>query len=245
MEKYFFISDIHIGAGTEDTEHSKINKLFSFLNYIDDPQNKLFIVGDLFDFWFEYKHAIPKNYFSIFYRLHKLIQNGVEIHFLPGNHDYWIVDFFENELGFIVHPDVLQLETQSKKLFLFHGDGILKRDKGYRFLKRVFRNPINIKLYRWLHPDLGIPLAKLTSHTSRQHINQHVIHAEEDYIDFASNKFNEGFDIVIIGHSHQPLIKNIDGKYLINLGDWLYHYTYGLLENGELSLNYWEQNKKK
>ena len=240
MEAIYFISDIHVGAGTEDNEKSKINKLFSFLEYINNPQNKLYIVGDLFDFWFEYKHVIPKQNYQVFFQFSKLIENGVEINFIPGNHDYWTLNFFQDQIGFKVHPDIVEVELQSKKFFLYHGDGISQKDNGYRLLKRVFRNPINISLYRWLHPDLGVPLARLTSHTSRQHTANKIINDEKDYLDFAVDKFKKGFDFVVIGHSHVPSLENIEGKYLLNLGDWMYHFSYGILSNSKLSLKYWK-----
>lgn len=241
MKAVYFISDLHIGAGTAVDEKSKIDRLFSFLDYINQPANRLFIVGDLFDFWFEYKHVVPKKHYQVLFKFHDLISNGVEVHFLPGNHDYWIGDFFERQIGFKVHPEILAIELQSKKFFIFHGDGISNQDKGYQLLKKVFRNPLNIFCYRWLHPDLGIPLARLTSHTSRKHTSTRLLDDEDDYRNFAVDKFNSGFDYVVVGHSHRPSLENIDGKYLINLGDWIKHYSYGLLANGNFSLNYWDR----
>ena len=241
MEQIYFISDIHIGAETEENEKSKISNLFSFLEYINHPENKLYIVGDLFDFWFEYKHVIPKKHYKVFFQFYNLIKNGVEINFIPGNHDYWVLDFFKDQIGFKVHSDTVEVELQSKKIFLFHGDGISTKDKGYRLLKKIFRNSLNISLYRWLHPDLGVPLASLTSHTSRKHTVNKIINDEDDYLNFAIDKFDKGFDFVVIGHSHVPSLKNIDSKYLLNLGDWMNHFSYGLLSNSKLFLKYWNK----
>lgn len=242
MNEIYFISDLHIGAGTEYEEKSKIDKLFAFLEYINHPKNRLYIIGDLFDFWFEYKHVIPKKYYRVLFQFYKLVENGVEVNFVPGNHDYWIRNFFHDHVGFIVHPETVEIELQSKKIFMFHGDGISTHDKGYRLLKKIFRNPINIMLYRWLHPDFGVPLARFMSHTSRQHTSNINLNDECDYLNFAIDKFNEGFDCVVVGHSHRPWLKNMNGKYLINLGDWISHFSYGLLSNGKLSLRYWNLN---
>lgn len=236
MRKTYFISDVHIGA---NDNNEKFEKLITFLDYINEPDNILYIVGDLFDFWFEYKHVIPKNNYAIFFQFSKLIKNNVEIHFIPGNHDYWIVDFFQKEIGFIVHPEVIETELQSKKIYLFHGDGISKKDIGYQVLKKILRNPLNIFFYRLLHPDFGIPLARLTSNTSRHHTANLVLNDEQDYIDFAIDKFKKGFDIVVVGHSHRPSLDHIDGKYLINLGDWIEHFSYGVLSNGQIELKFW------
>jgi UDP-2,3-diacylglucosamine hydrolase len=150
------------------------------------------------------------------------------------------MDFFQEQVGFTVHPDEYAVQIQSKRIYLFHGDGISKKDKGYRILKKIFRNPVNIFLYRWLHPDLGIPLARLTSHTSRKHTANKLLHDEADYLEFAVDKFNSGFDCVIVGHSHRPCLENINGKYFINLGDWINHFSYGVLSKGNFSLNYWK-----
>lgn len=239
MEKVFFISDIHFGAGTKDEEKEKLNRLTSFFNFVNQPGNQLYIIGDLFDFWFEYKHAVSNQYFQILYRIHKLIENKVSVHFLPGNHDSWIRNFFTEQIQIIVHPEIFTGEIQSKKLFLFHGDGISKKDTGYRLLKKIFRNPINIFLYRMLHPDIGIPIARLMSRGSRKHTSGKDFNDEEDYLAFAFEKFNQGFDYVIVGHSHKPLYKKANNCVFLNLGDWISNFSYAKLEEGNLALNYW------
>ncbi len=239
MNKTFFISDIHLGAGNSIEDKEKLARLTSFFNFINQTGNQLYIVGDLFDFWFEYKHVVPNKYFKVLYHIHKLIENQVAVHFLPGNHDSWLNGFFAEQIQIMVHPEIFAFEAQSKKIFLFHGDGISKKDVGYRILKKVFRNPVNIFLYRLLHPDLGIPFAKLMSLGSRKHTAGRKLNDEEDYVNFAIDKFNQGFDYVIVGHSHQPFYKKIDNHIFLNLGDWIHHFSYGVLDGGDLALNYW------
>ena len=239
MAKFFFISDVHLGAGGESVEQEKYGKLTSFLNYINSPGNQLFIVGDLFDFWFEYKHVVPKHYFAILFQISKLIENDVAVHFFPGNHDCWIRDFFPKQLGVFVHPEEYSMELQSKRIYFFHGDGISKKDTGYRILKKIFRNPVNVFLYRLLHPDLGIPLAKFMAMGSRKHTAGKDFGDADDYLNFAVSKFEQGFDCVIIGHSHKPLLKIIGSNTYINLGDWIQNFSYGKLENGNLTLHFW------
>lgn len=239
MEKVFFISDVHIGAGTKVEEQEKLNRLTSFLNFINHPGNQLFIVGDLFDFWFEYQHVVPNKYFQILFRIHKLIENNITVHFLPGNHDCWIQDFFSEQIKIRVHPEIFSTAIQSKKILLFHGDGISNKDTGYRILKKIFRNPINIFLYRLLHPDLGIPLAKLMSAGSRQHTSGKDFGDEQDYLHFAIEQFQQDIDYVIVGHSHKPLYTKIDNHILLNLGDWIHHFSYGKMEAGNLTLHDW------
>ncbi len=239
MEKIFFISDIHFGGGCETLEQEKLNRLTSFVNYINQPGNHLYIVGDLFDFWFEYRHVVPNQYFQVLYRLHKLIENNITVHFLPGNHDNWIRNFFAEQIKIRIHPEIFRTDIHSKKILLFHGDGISKKDIGYRILKKIFRNPVNIFLYRLLHPDFGIPLAKLVSAGSRKHTSGREFNDEQDYLQFAMKQFNQGIDYVIVGHSHKPLYRKIDNHILLNLGDWIYHFSYGKLEAGYLTLHQW------
>ena len=239
MTKTYFISDIHFGAGTESEEEKKFARLKSFFEFIKKPGNRLFIVGDLFDFWFEYKHVVPNKFYMILFEISKLIEADVKVDFLRGNHDCWLLDFFSSQVKINILPDIFTTEIDSKKIFIFHGDGILKRDKGYRLLKKVFRHPLNIFFYRWLHPDLGIPLTKFMSRTSRKYTSTKNFNYTDEYINYATEKFNQGYDYVIIGHSHNPLLEKMDDKVLINLGDWISHFSYGKIANATLSLNYW------
>ena len=239
MAKYYFISDIHTGAGTESDERKKLIKLKSFFNFIKQPGNELFIVGDLFDYWFEYKHAVPNKFYSVLFEISKLIESDVAVHFLRGNHDCWLQDFLKKQVKIDILPDLFTTEIHSKKTFIFHGDGILKSDSGYRLLKKIFRHPLNIFLFRCLHPDIGIPLTKRMSQTSRFYTSSKIFDYTNEYIDYAALKFSQGYDYVILGHSHEPLLKKIDGKVLINLGDWIKHFSYGMISNGTLSLNFW------
>ncbi len=239
MAKYYFISDVHIGAGSNDKEKQKLQQLSSFFNYIKHPSNELFIVGDLFDFWFEYKYVVPSQYYPFLFEISKLIEAGVKVYLQPGNHDSWLRDFFPTQMKINVYGEVFTPVINSKKLYLFHGDGILKSDKGYRLLKKILKSRLNIFLYRWLHPDIGISLAKFMSHNSRQYTSNKLPDYTKEYIQFAKDRFNQGYDYVIMGHSHQPMIKYFDNKAFINIGDWIDNFSYGLLDENGITLNYW------
>ncbi|MBC8185943.1 UDP-2,3-diacylglucosamine diphosphatase [candidate division KSB1 bacterium] len=239
MVKYYFISDIHIGAGTEAEEEKKFFRLKSFFNYIKKPGNELFIVGDLFDYWFEYNHVVPNKFYGVFFEISKLIESGVSVNFLRGNHDCWLKDFLSDQVNINVLPDIYTTQIDNKKIFIFHGDGILKNDKGYRLLKKIIRHPLSIFLFRCLHPDIGIPLTKQMSQTSKHYTSTKVYSHKDEYIDYAKNKFNDRYDYVILGHSHEAIIEEIEGKVLISLGDWIKHFSYGLISNGTASLNFW------
>ncbi len=234
----YFISDAHLGihyTGCEDRE----THLISFLRSIQGSASHLFIVGDLFDFWIEYRHAIRPVYFSILHEFKLLIENGTTIYYLAGNHDFALGPFLEKTIGLHIYPDHLDVTLQEKKIHLFHGDGILKSDVLYRIWRRVLRNPINQKLYKCLHPNIGIPIAMFCSGSSRLLLmNKWTEKKKQGYIRAAKQYLDSGADIIIMGHNHLPQLYDFNGKIFCNTGEWLRKYTYAKLEEGTISL--WE-----
>jgi UDP-2,3-diacylglucosamine hydrolase len=241
MALTYFISDVHLGTLAAEKEQIQVDHFLSFLRSLETTAGRVFFVGDLFDFWFEYKYVIPKKYFSILYQLARLKENNIELHYLPGNHDFWLGEFFRKELNIQCYAHDWSGEIAGKKFYLFHGDGIAKKDVGYRFLKKILRKNINLKLFRLLHPDLGIPLARIVSGSSRHYTDQIKLNSEQDYIEFANRMFQQGFDYVVMGHQHQPRIYETGQKKYINLGDWLTHYSYASFDGSELLLKYFLQ----
>ncbi len=237
MVQAYFISDAHLGAEDDTNEEKKKELLTKFLNHIKGRATHLFIVGDFFDFWFEYGTVIPKKCFSFLTQFQELRRAGVEIHYLAGNHDFALGSFFTEVLDIRVHEDELKLNLAGKRFYLYHGDGVAKRDVGYRILKRILRNPVNQKIFRWLHPDLGIKLAKTMSGSSRKYTTlKNAPEIERDYDAFAETRFAEGFDYVLMGHRHFPRRYEKDGHVYINLGDWMVHYTYAVFDGQSLEL---------
>lgn len=236
MERYF-ISDAHLGCDTEPAEQKKQAALIRFIEHIDVAGNTLYIVGDLFDFWFEYRSSIPRKYFPVICALRHLIENGVEVVYITGNHDFWMDSFFENDLHISVYRGSLHTEIDGRRIFIVHGDGLAQKDIGYRILKRILQHPLNIFLYRLLHPDLGFAIAGFFSRWSRHHCEMKIRDAE--YIAYAKARFADGFDGVIIGHTHRPQVFREGQKTYINTGDWMTHFTYGKMKNGRLSLETW------
>ena len=186
----YFISDIHLGATTEEQEKERRSKFLNFLKEIETQSTRLFIVGDLFDFWFEYKYVIPKKYFVILHQLKQIRDKNIEVHYLTGNHDFWLGEFFNKELDIITHEHDWSGEIEGKRFYLYHGDGVAKKDSGYRFLKKVLRNKYNLKLFSWLHPDIGIPFARYVSGSSRHYTNRIDLQDNDDYIEFAQKKIS-------------------------------------------------------
>lgn len=239
-EKIYFISDVHLGTSDEATERVKLNMLQSFFEHIQKDAKALYIVGDYFDFWFEYKHAIPKACIPGVHRLMQLAENGVAIHYLSGNHDHWVHDFFEKQIGATLYTDACSLEMNGKKIYLYHGDGTSALDKNYRVMKKILRHRINIFLYRWLHPDLGIPLGNRMSHVSKNRDLDYQKYVNDPSIEsFLRKTFDEGYDIIIMGHHHQPKEEMFNGKKYINLGDWIHHFTYAEFADHTIILKKW------
>jgi UDP-2,3-diacylglucosamine hydrolase len=236
----YFISDVHLGLADRATERAKEDRLLEFLRSILSSTDQLFILGDLFDFWFEYKTVIPKGFHRTLSALQAFTEKGVPVHYLAGNHDFWMGDFFSSELGMTLHFDPFETTIERKKVFLHHGDGLAKKDVGYRLIKPILRNRFNIALYRWLHPDLGVPLARGTSHTSRSYTSTKEFGEGEAMHDFAAGQISRGADLVIMGHRHQPCHERIGSGTYVNLGDWITYHSYGKLFRGKITLETWK-----
>ncbi|MCK4967274.1 UDP-2,3-diacylglucosamine diphosphatase [bacterium] len=237
--KLFFVADAHFGCGSEDEENEKREKFEAFLKTRIRKNDYLFIIGDLFDFWFEYRYLIPKDCFRVLALLSNLVRRGVKVIFIGGNHDYWENKFLETEVGIKFCRESMTVELLSKKFFLHHGDGIDKSDRGYLLLRKILRSRISIWLYKLIHPDFGSYLAKSFSNTSRLNSNTRKKPSFDHYYKYAEKKFGEGIDFVIMGHTHIPLMKQFGDKYFINVGDWIDHFTYGVYDGVEFKLEKW------
>ena len=234
--KVCFISDAHFGIDLPG--YGERERLFiDFLDREATEWSELYIVGDLFDFWIEYRHAIRPDYVQVLYHLWKIIDNGVTIHYLAGNHDFALGQFLKKTMGIRFYPGEISRGIQGKRIYLYHGDGLIKRDIGYRVLKKLLRNPIIQRIYKLLHPDIGVPLGSFISGSSRKYLNRPLTEKfREEYRRCAQTELARGHDIVIYGHIHLPeLIKYPFGIYC-NVGSWLKYYTYATMCNGELSL---------
>jgi UDP-2,3-diacylglucosamine hydrolase len=226
MPKLFCISDAHLGAQSAEKESHKATLLNSFLEFILKSENDLLICGDLFDFWFEYRHAVPKLHFRTLALLADISHSGRKIHYLAGNHDFWLGSFLEQQIGLLIHKDDFSFEYNGKSIYAFHGDGLYKKDYLYRGLKKVLRHPFNIFLYRLLHPDFGIPLALHFSHQSRESKSNKTKYSDRDYRDFAFDRINEGHDYVVLGHTHWPAMELNSGGWYLNAGNWIDAFTF-------------------
>jgi len=233
------MSDAHLGSDDPEREKVKLDKLFSFFKRVKDDGSALYILGDLFDFWFEYRHAIPKQHLKVVFRLAALVEQGIPVHYITGNHDFWLGNFLADEVGVAIHRDHYEANIDGLRLFMIHGDGLSPSDWKYRaFVRAPLRNPLAIWLYRLIPPDWGIPLAKAVSSHSRQMTADREPAFLKDYEDYAEKKLSEGFDAVLIGHVHYPVFRKFDNGIYVNTGDFYHHFSYARLDRGRFSLEY-------
>ena len=240
MDKtYFFISDIHLGLQTQEEEKEKEEKLVRFLEFALQECDELYILGDLFDYWFEYRRVIQRGFIKTLAALEKLTCNGKKVHYIIGNHDFLHRDFFEKEIGAILYYDPITVELNHKKFFLGHGDGLIGNDLGYKILKKILRNPFLQWMFSLIHPDLGIKIASSSSKKSREYTNTKNYGAKDSLFNVAQRKIDEGMDYVMFGHSHRRVFKSYKDGFYVNLGTWLKTPCYGKFSNNEFEIIDW------
>jgi UDP-2,3-diacylglucosamine hydrolase len=237
---YFFISDIHLGLQKKDIEEQKERLLVKFLKFAQNNCSELFIVGDLFDYWFEYKRVYQKGFFRTLTALQDLTENGIKVHYFIGNHDFMHSNFFKDEIGVILYENSLTASLNDKKFFIAHGDGLVKNDYGYLILKKILRNKTLQAFYSWIHPDIGISLASRTSKTSREYTRKKDYGEVDGLFDAAKMKIDQGYDYVLFGHLHQRMFKEYKQGYYINLGSWLDNPCYGIFQNNKFEIVDWK-----
>lgn len=243
-KKVYFASDNHLGAPTRETSLPREKKFVSWLDSIKDDAAAIFLIGDLFDFWFEYKTVVPKGFTRTLGKLAEIVDSGIPVYYFVGNHDLWMSGYFEDELGIPVFYKPQDFTIGNTSFFIGHGDGLGPGDKGYKRMKKVFTNPFFKWLFRWLHPDIGVKIAQYLS------VKNKLISGDDDakflgeenewLAIYSKKKLNEKHrDFFVFGHRHLPLeiTLNENSKY-INLGDWIQYYTYGVFDGTNLKLEH-------
>lgn len=241
-KKIYFASDNHLGAPTQEQSRPRERKFVAWLDEIKQDAAAIFLMGDLFDFWFEYKTVVPKGFTRTLGKLAEISDSGIPIYYFVGNHDLWMNGYFETELNIPVYHQPKEFTFNNKIFLIGHGDGLGPGDKGYKRMKKVFTNPFSKWLFRWLHPDLGVKLAQYMS------VKNKLISGDEDakflgeenewLVQYCKKKQEEKHrDYYVFGHRHLPLniALNETSKY-INLGDWISYYTYGVFDGETLEL---------
>lgn len=225
---HFFFSDVHLGLGGREETREREELLLRFFDHVGaSGADTLWIVGDLFDYWFEYRSVIPRDFVRTLGGLAALADAGVRIEYLMGNHDFGHRDFFASEIGAVVHSGDVEREICGRRVYISHGDGKAFNDTGYAILKKILRAKSSNRLWRLLHPDIGIGVAARASRKSRDHTETKHYGGERpgegDGLEaFARRKIEEeGFDLVVMGHNHARVDREFEGGRYINLGDWL------------------------
>ncbi len=243
----YFASDFHLGIPDHQGSLKREKLLVQWLEGIRKDATAIYLMGDLFDFWFEYKTVIPKGYARLLGKLAEIVDSGIEIHLFRGNHDIWAFDYLEKELGVILHREGEIHQLEGKTFFLSHGDGIGPGDNGYKFLKKVFENRVNQFLYRWIHPDVGTRLGSYFSRRSRLtkilkegvEMKKSSDMARQPIIIFSKERAlsDPSIDYFVFGHVHVPQIIPVSEKAsCVILGDWVIHFTYAQFDGNALEI---------
>jgi UDP-2,3-diacylglucosamine hydrolase len=235
----YFLSDAHFGAHDGRTERLKIDRFVSFLSHPERHGAIVWFLGDLFDFWLEYRHAIPRVSVRVLAAIQAFVADGGEFHLLLGNHDYWVRDYFLSELGVIVHPHDVNIVRGGKQILLTHGDGKAPSDGGYRLLRYILRFRPGIWVYRHLPVDWAFALASSTSHSSRRLTSGRTDKFAAEYRVYAEKILNTGVHAVIFGHLHRAFVEQLGAGWYINSGEWFETFSYVLRGGSSFSLHHW------
>lgn len=241
-KKIYFASDQHFGAPTAEKSKLREQKFIQWLDIVKKDAEVIFLLGDLFDFWFEYKTVIPKGFVRVLGKLAEIRDSGIPIHFFVGNHDLWMEDYFEKELNVPVYHEPKEFTFGDKTFLIGHGDGLGPGDFGYKRMKKVFTNPLCKWLFRWLHPDIGVGLATYLS------VKNKLISGDEDVVFLGEEKEwlvqyckevlkTKHYNYFIFGHRHLPMTLEVGEKSeYVNLGDWISYFTYGVFDGEKMDV---------
>lgn len=240
--KYYFISDVHLGFGPREEDRVRETRLLAVLERIileseSGEAQGLFIVGDLFDSWFDFGSVVPRRHVRTLAALARIAER-IPVDYLMGNHDFGHRDFFQTELGIAIHRGDIERHLLGKRFYISHGDGKAANDTGYLILRKILRSPVAQAAYKIIHPDLGIPFAEWVSGRSRLHTDERDALRKHDGLKvFAEKILAEGkADYVVMGHRHEAAIHTVNDGIYINLGDWLRSYTFGIFDNAGFHL---------
>nr|WP_294793708.1 UDP-2,3-diacylglucosamine diphosphatase [uncultured Mucilaginibacter sp.] len=244
--KLYFASDFHLGAGDYDYGREREARLVRWLDMIKIDAAELFLMGDVFDFWFEYSTVVPKGYIRFIGKLAELADAGIKIYLFKGNHDMWMFGYFEKELGATIITNEMVMERGGKKFFLHHGDGLGPGDNGYKILKKIFRSRFCQWLFERLHPNLGVGIANYWSGKSRlSNLGDEPYKKEEQgwLLDYSNEVIKTThYDYLIFGHLHFPTeVQLNDNSRYVNLGEWLNYNSYAVFDGTALKLERFEQ----
>ncbi|MEQ8417403.1 MAG: UDP-2,3-diacylglucosamine diphosphatase [Imperialibacter sp.] len=241
----YFASDFHLGAPNQTKSRERENKVVKWLGSIEDSAAAIFLVGDIFDFWFEYNHVIPKGFARFQGKIAELIDKDIPVIFFSGNHDMWMANYFTEEFGIPVYHENKRYVVNGVKLLVGHGDGLGPGDYRYKFLKKIFRNKLCRWAFKWLHPNVGMAIAHKWSSNSRisnLKYDEAFLGDDEWLWTYCKEiEAQDHHDYYIFGHRHLPLDLEVgkSSRY-INLGEWINHCTYAVFDGEKVELKRFE-----
>jgi UDP-2,3-diacylglucosamine hydrolase len=240
----YFASDFHLGVPDYEKSLVREKKIVEWLDLIKKDADELYLLGDVFDFWFEYKTVVPRGFVRLLGKLAELSDSGVKIHYFTGNHDMWTFDYLAKELNVKIYRVPIEAEYGNKKFYIGHGDGLGPGDHGYKFIKKVFSSKFCQWLFALLHPNLGIGIAEYFSRKSRiatGTTDEKFLGEEKEWLVIHSKELLEKkhYDFLIFGHRHLPLDIKINGtSRYVNIGDWIRYFSYGVFDGKDFHLKY-------
>ncbi|QIY83487.1 UDP-2,3-diacylglucosamine diphosphatase [Chryseobacterium sp. NEB161] len=241
-KKVYFASDQHFGIPNATESRKREDRFIRWMDEIKADAQIIFLMGDLFDFWHEWKYVVPKGYIRVLGKIAELKDSGIEIYFFVGNHDLWMKNYFQEELGIPVFFEKQYFEINNRQFLLAHGDGLGPGDKGYKRMKKVFTNPLAQWAFRWLHPDIAMRIANYMSQKNKMisgdEDKQFLGEDKEFLILYSKEKLKtEKINYFVYGHRHLPMVLDLspDSKY-VNLGDWISYFTYGVFDGNSFGL---------
>ncbi len=259
MGKIYFISDLHLGAGTLENPLDYERRVVRFLESIEEECSELYLVGDIIDYWFEYKYVVPRGFTRFLGKLGQMSDRGIKIHWWTGNHDIWIFDYLPREIGCTLHTRPEVVELRGKRLFIGHGDGLGDDSKSLKFMTRFFHNRMCQKMFSWIHPDLATWFAHKWSRHSRLNGDdfpeflgenkEHLVLFAKNYLKQheaqqgqAADQTQAAVDYFIFGHRHIELDLMLTRQSrLFILGDWITHFSYAVMdEQGRMWMDNFE-----
>jgi UDP-2,3-diacylglucosamine hydrolase len=248
--KIYFASDFHLGIPDFERSLKREKKIVAWLDAAAKDATEIFLMGDIFDFWFEYHTVVPKGYVRLLGKIAEITDRGIPVHLFRGNHDVWAFDYLESEVGMILHREPVIIIFDDKTFFLAHGDGLGPGDNGYKFLKKVFEFKPSQFLFNWLHPDIGARMGLYFSKKSRLanlskegKLENGVVQQDEMLFQYAERKTMEHpeIDYLVFGHRHIPMQLKVGKKAeVVILGDWISHFSYGVFKNGKMELKFFK-----
>lgn len=247
MGRHYFISDLHLGASYIQDPRAHEQRVVQFLDSIKHDATSLFMLGDILDYWFEYRYVVPRGHVRFFGKLAELADAGIKLYWLTGNHDVWLRDYLRDEIGITIFYGHNTINVDGHEVFISHGDDVGKQDMGYKFIRHIFYSPFNQWLYASIHPRWSTWLAthwSASNRTSRDANKEHqkIVEATGNLSQFAHQYASSHPEVkhFVFGHLHLAKTEPLNDGNIIFLGDWIEQNTYAVMEDGKIELNHWE-----